>query len=305
MKGFEFGIIAGTLLLLAGCGIGDDGNYAPKFGQPPADAQPEYVFAALPVHNPKHLFEVYAPLIEHLNSKIPNARLRLQASRSFADFERNIDERRFHFALPNPYETVKSLKHGYRVFGKMGDDDTFRGVILVRRDSHIQRIGDLRGKTVSFPAPTALAAALMPQYLLHQQGLDINRDIRLLYSGSHESSIMNVYLGNAAAGAVWLPPWLAFAKNRPDIASQLEVRWQTGTLPNNGLIVRDDVPAEIMQQVQAALFTLHRSPEGRTILAGIGISRFEPANDRSYEPVREFLRRFRQEVRPIDTGENQ
>lgn len=303
MKGLGFALFSGALLLLSGCGAGSDNNYTPQFGQPPADAQPEYVFAVLPVHNPKRLFEVYAPLIEHLNSKISNARLRLQASRSFADFERNIDERRFDFALPNPYETVKSLKHGYRVFGKMGDDDTFRGVILVRRDSHIQQVSDLRGKAVSFPAPTALAAALMPQYQLHQQGLDINRDIRLLYSGSHESSIMNVYLGNAAAGAVWLPPWQAFAKSRPDIAAQLEVRWQTGTLPNNGLIVRDDVPAHITEQVQAALFTLHRSPEGRSILAGIGISRFESANDRSYEPVREFLHRFSQEVRPIDTGD--
>lgn len=290
-------------LALAGCGSNGKDDYTPQFGPNLNSAVSEYIFAPLPVHNPKHLFETYGPLIEYLNTRIQGGRLKLQASRSFADFEKNIDSRRFDYALPNPYETIKAINRGYRVFGKMGDDDTFRGVILVRRDSAIHSFDELRGKTLSFPAPTALAAALMPQYLIHSHGIDINHDIKLLYSGSHESSIMNVYLKNADAGAVWLPPWLAFAQSRPDVAAQLEVRWQTNTLPNNGLIVRDDVPNALTEQIKAALFALHNSTDGRAILSRLGTSRFEAANDRTYEPVRAFLRKFNQDVRPIDTGD--
>lgn len=293
-----------AVVLAAGCSQGTNNeNYAPSFAPPPSiSATPEYVFAPLPVQNPAHLFDIYAPLIDYLNSRVINAHFHLQASRSFADFEKNLHAGHFHFALPNPYETVNAVRHGYRVFGKMGDDETFRGVILVRRDSPIKQISDLRGKTISFPAPTALAASLMPQYFLHTQGIDINKDIKLMYSGSHDSTIMNIYLAKASAGAVWLPQWLAFSSKRPEIASQLIVRWQTGTLPDNGLIVRNDVPADIIAQVKDALFSLHQSEEGRKILAHIGTSRFEAADDKRYDPVREFIQRFTKQVRPLDSG---
>lgn len=300
MKGLYLAFITSTALLIAACGSSGDNTYAPQFADRAPGQTAEYIFAPLPVHNPARLFELYAPLVDYLNTHVRGAHFQLQASRGFPDFEKNLYARRFDFALPNPYETLKATRHGYRIFGKMGDDHLFRGVILVRRDSKIQHVQDLAGQTISFPAPTALAAALMPQYYLHTHGLDVNRDIRMLYSGSHESSIMNVYLGNAAAGAVWLPPWQAFSRDKPEIARQLEVRWQTDTLPDNSLVVRDDIPQAITEQVQAVLFSLNNSPEGRTILARIGVSHFEPADNATYEPVRTFIRKFSTQVRPIE-----
>ena len=101
--------------------------------------------------------------------------------------------------MPNPYQTVRSLKFGYSVFGKMGNDELFRGIILVRKDGGIRKLSDLKGKTVCYPAPTALAATMMPQYYLQTHGLNVNHDIENLYVGSQESSIMNVLRGHAAA----------------------------------------------------------------------------------------------------------
>ena len=102
----------------------------------------------------------------------------------------------------------------------MGDDNKFAGIILVRRDSGINKLSDLKGKKVSYPARTALAATMMPQYYFQTHGLDVNRDIENLYVGSQESSIMNVYLGNVAAGATWpmQNPWVPPEK-RPSVTS--------------------------------------------------------------------------------------
>lgn len=88
----------------------------------------------------------------------------------------------------------------------MGDDDNFRGIILVRKDSGIKSVKDLVGKNISYPAPTALAATMMPQWYLHIHGINIHTDITNSYVGSQESSIMNVFLGKSAAGATWPPP---------------------------------------------------------------------------------------------------
>jgi phosphonate transport system substrate-binding protein len=291
------------LLVLGGCGQSRQAEeYIPQYSPTPpvSETRHEYVFAVHPLHNPERLHELFGPIMDYLGARIPGTVFRLEASRDYAAFNEKLYGRSFDFALPNPYQTVMALKHGYRVFGKMGDDENFRGIILVRKDSPIQNVAELKGKAVSFPAPTALAATMLPQYFLHSLGLDVMHDVEIRYVGSQESSMMNVYLGNVAAGATWPPPWDAFSRERPEVAEALKVMWVTEMLPNNSLMVRDDVPGEVAAEVEKLLLGLHEQEMGRAWLEKMAFSRFEPATSATYAPVRAFLQRFNDEVRPVE-----
>lgn len=287
-------------VVVSACGKSEEGVYQPTFSQPARSTIKEYIVGVHPLHNPKRLFEVYGPIVDTLNATIPDAHFRLEASRNYEEFDKKLYGRHFDFAMPNPYQTVRSIKSGYRVFGKMGDDEDFRGIILVRKDSGIRSVADLKGKKVSYPALTALAATMMPQYYLHTHGIDVNRDIENLYVGSQESSIVNVFLGEVAAGATWPVPWKAFVKEHPDQAAQMEVKWQTEALLNNGWVARDDMPPEVVDKVAKTLFELNASERGRKILDRLPISKFERATNETYQPVVEYLDRFSQTVRPIE-----
>jgi len=288
-------------MLTPGCDDGSTGAaYRPEYAPLPGRHAAAYVFAIHPLHNPEQLFEAYLPLIRYLESKIPDAQFTLEASRNYEEFEKKLAARQFHFALPNPYETLHAIEHGYRVFGKVGEDHDFRGIILVRKDSKIRTLADLKGKAVAFPAPTAVAATLLPQYYLQTNGLDVTRDIRALYVGSQESAIMSVLLGTAAAGATWPQPWERFKALSPEQAAALEVRWETPPLVTNSLVVRDDVDKTLLSRVEGVLFTLHQNKEGRRILAGVPVSRIYPANASAYAPVREFLASFNRVVRQLE-----
>lgn len=294
-----YALLAMTLLFSA-CGESTNDAYHPTLAPKQAQTTPEYVVGIHPLHNPQRLMEVYGPIVDELNRAIPTAHFKLETSSSYADFEKKLYAGHFAFAMPNPYQTVLSLKHGYRVFGKMGDDEAFRGIILIRRDSGIHKVSDLKGKVVAYPAPTALAATMMPQYYLHTHGLDVNRDIENRYVGSQESSIENVYRGHVAAGATWPVPWKLFMKEHPEMADQLEVKWQTEPLLNNGWVVRKDVPLPLAELVSQQLVGLQHSPSGQAILARLPISRFEAATDQTYQPVRTFLEIFSKNVREIE-----
>ncbi len=254
------------------------------------------IFGVHPLHNPQRLQETYGPLVEYLNRNLPGVTIQLEASRSYEEYDKKLYSRRFHFALPNPYQTLNSLKHGYRIFAKMGEDDKFRGIFIVKKNSTINTVFDLKGKTVSFPAPTALAATMMPLYFLHTHGLDVNKDITRLFSGSQESSIMNVYLGKSAAGATWPPPWRAFMERNPKMATELEVKWETAPLVNNSLVARDDVDPEVVETMRALLLGLHTHEEGRRLLAALPLVRFEDATEATYQPVRDFLKKYDEEI---------
>lgn len=280
------------LTLLAACSK-EEPPYQPGFSSQPEGAAREYSFGVHPLHNPKRLLEVYGPLMDHLNARIPDAHFRLEASRNYEEYEKKLYARHFEFALPNPYQTINAMPHGYHVFGKMGDDANFSGVILVRRDSGIRSVADLKGKKISYPAKTALAATMMPQYFLLRHGLNVQREVENFYVGSQESSIMNVFLGDVAAAATWPIPWLAFQAEHPEMAAQLEARWVTEPLINNSLMARDDMQPELVQRVANELARLHETESGRALLARLPISRFEQADDARYDVVREFLKHYR------------
>lgn len=287
-------------LLLAACAKAPESAYEPTFSSRHDDGTTEFVVGVLPVHNPARLTEVYGPIVDYLDTHVPKAQFRLEASRNYEEFDKKLKAGEFDFAMPNPYQTLVAVRHGYRIFGKMGDDDDFRGVILVRRDSGIRSVTDLRGKTVCYPAATAVAATMMPQYYLQTHGLDVNTEITTLYVGSQESAIINVVRGRAAAGAAWLVPWKAFTAEHPEMARELEVRWQTEALPNNGWVVRQNVPAPVAERVAALLFSLHQSDAGRKMLARIPVSRFEPADEETYRKTRDFLEKFSRTIRPLE-----
>jgi len=287
-----------SILLISACGSDDaTEDYKPTFSKKSLVTQEEYIFGVHPLHNPKRLQTIYGPLVDYLNQHIKVVHFRLEASRNYAAYDEKLDLKKFHFALPNPYQTIIAADNGYRVFAKMGDDENFRGLIITRKDSPLKKVSDLKGHKVSYPAPTALAATMMPQYFLYENGLDVINDIETLYVGSQESSLMNTYLSKVDAGAVWPLPWKKFQIEHKERADELEIKWQTSPLPNNSLIARDDISTSLVQQVKELLLSLHTHDAGREILARMPLSKFEAANDKTYQPVRNFITLFTQKIR--------
>jgi phosphonate transport system substrate-binding protein len=262
---------------------------------------PVYVLAIHPLHNPAKLIKTYQPLVDNLNKKLKGAQLSLEASRDYGNFENKYKNKIPQFILANPLQTLQAIKIGYTVLATAGESGDFKGIIIIRKDSNINNPKDLIGKKVSYPSPTALAACIMPQYFLYKHGVNINKDIKNSYVGSQESSIMNVYLKLTSAGATWPTPWRDFQKKNPKESSKLKIIWETETLINNSVMVRNDVPIAIKEQVQNYLIELDKTKEGKKILQKIETTSFLPATDKDYDVVRTYIEHFEKEVRKIET----
>ena len=293
-------IVLLILLLLSACNRAPDDKPLEYSVAPPSEEMPTYHLVPHPLYNPQTLSQIFQPLVAHLNNHLKGGRIELEASRDYRAFEEKFRAREADILMPNPWQTIEAQKVGYHVIAMWGDAEDFKGLFIVRKDGNIKTPADLKGKAVSYPSPTALAAAVMPQYFLHMQGININKDIQNSYVGSQESSIMNVYLGQVAAGATWPPPWRIFQKQHPVEAAQLKVMWETPALVNNSVMVRDDIPQAIRQQLTQTLLDLHTTPEGREILSRMETARFHAADDARYDIVRDYITRFEKEVRPIE-----
>lgn len=303
MRKFIYSIfILISFISIVGCSDTQEEEYTITYSTQKVIEKKVYIFGVHPLHNPKKLFEVYQPLVEYINAQLVDARIKLEASRNYATYNKKLFDGYFDLSLPNPYQTIIAANKGYEIFGKMGDDANFRGIFIARKDSNIKSIDNIKGKIVSYPAKTALAATMLPQYFLHINGINIKKDIKNSYVGSQESSIMNVYLKKSIVGSTWTPPWIAFVKENPKISEQLEIIWKTKPLLNNGLVVKKDFPKELLSQISNIIFTLHTHTKGKEILQGMELSRFEKADYHTYDKVRDFLKIFDKEVRSLEVG---
>lgn len=294
----------GKLVLLASCALllacsKETPVAAIQYDSKPAatDHRTHFVFLVHPLYNPQLLHQKFAPLMEYLDGQMPGLAFDLETANDYADFEGKLRNQKADFALPNPYHATLARDWGYQVIAKMGDDSVFKGIFIVRTDSPIHQPKDLKGKIVAYPAPTALAAALMPQLYLQKHGVDVQTEITNIYVGTHNSSIMNAYLKQSAASATWPAAWKAFVQSNPTEAAQLRVIWETPTLIQNAIIARNAVPEPVRTKVTEVLTTLQASDKGRALLAGIDTQSFVPANNQDFEVVRKFLNEYNTAVK--------
>lgn len=288
--------LPGLLLTLAAAiplGARAEDRYRPS-GEAPAEKT--YVFGIHPYTNPQDLFAAYEPVARYLERKLRGARFEVEGSRDYADFEAKLAARRFHFALPNPAETVASLDRGYRVVAKMKPDDDFRGLIVTRATSPVASPRDLAGKALCFPSATAVAGTMLPLLYLQERGLDVKNAIQIRYVGSQFSSIVNATTGDFAACGSTSRFWRAWSRENPEKARGLKVLWRTESLPHNAVVARDDVPEAVARGVAAALVGMDSDPELDQSQFRVDQQHFEAATDATYAPMREFLRRYDQAI---------
>ncbi len=296
-------VIVFIIIALTGCSGDDTKAKGPEYSsEPPPLHLKIYSFAVHPLYNPQKLSEAYQPLMDYLNANMEKegVHFELEASKDYQAYESKFRARGPEFLLPNPWHTLQAEKVGYNVIAMAGDAQDFKGIFIVRKDSGTKVPSDLKGKVVSYPSYTALAACIMPQYYLYTHGINVNKDITNIYVGSQESSIMNAYVGKSAAAATWPPPWRVFQKDHPKEAAELKLIWETEYLLNNSVMARNDVPKAIKDKVQKLLINMKSDPAGKKILDGMETAAFHQADDSTYEAVKTYIDRFEKEVRPVE-----
>ena len=274
------------ILSLGSCN-GHHKNYEPTFS--PDSSNKKVLVFGLPNLSSYGDCDLF---IKYLNKNLSKARVRVLACSNADDYLNKLKKRVFDFTIINGALVMDAEQNGYSIVGKMGDDDKYRSVIFVRRDSGINNFSDLTGKTLTTSGPNALAGTMMPLFFLYKNGVNVKKDIKRLYAPSFESTIMNVYLGRCSAGASKRAIAMDMLKQRPEIDSKLIIKWETPPLINNALFIRNDMDTLTAGELTKLIFTLQDNEEGRKALIPLDVSKFEKATSETYKPLKEFLAEY-------------
>jgi phosphonate transport system substrate-binding protein len=97
-------------MMLTGCDQQEQTSQGPVYHETMDNRKPVYRLAIHPLHNPRKLTEAYQPLLDYLNSKMPDVHIELEASRDYQAYEAKFRERGPDLLLPNPWQTLEAIK---------------------------------------------------------------------------------------------------------------------------------------------------------------------------------------------------
>jgi phosphonate transport system substrate-binding protein len=264
-----------------------------------ADKPQPVQIAITPCTDIMKTFKAYQPLGAYLERQLRQP-VRLLIPRDFAEFERFVNQGAVEFTFQAPHTYVR-LAHLYKremLLKALTPEGEIkhRGVIIVRQDSPMRGIEDLKGKYVLFGAENDMAKSLAAKRLLAGKGISLDKDLRgYRHDGSCESIALNVFLKSADAGAVCDYSFKDI--NEPKVAdeselppNQLRILGHTEEIPTWVFAACTGVDVALIARINEALMALTaKSKEHAEIMASAEVGGFVMATDSDYDEVRKIV----------------
>jgi phosphonate transport system substrate-binding protein len=166
---------------------------------------------------------------------------------------------------------------------KKSGQSSYQSILITRKDKGLSTVAQLQGKTFAFVDPSSASGHLFPKAGLKGEGVDIDKYFsRVIFSGSHDASILAVANNKVDAAAVAEPIFFnAVAKGHVK-AEDFQVVWRSQPIPESPMAWRKNLDASTKQKVATALAEIKGLPWGdRGELNG-----FASTNDQAYDVVR-------------------
>jgi phosphonate transport system substrate-binding protein len=241
----------------------------------------EYSFGVVPQFEARKLYSIWHPILKVLEHKTGHT-FNMVGTESIPSFEEAFLSGSYDFAYMNPWHSLLAYdKQGYVPLVR-DDSQRLAGILVVRKDSDIDKVTDLDGKNIAFPSPNALGASLLMRAdLTLLQGIHF----KPIYVDTHSSVYMNVALKQVSAGGGVEQTLKA---QQPEIQNLLKIIYKTRSMAPHPVSAHPRVPKAVMQQVIKAFIAMSQDPEQKLLLEKIPMAKPVEASYEDYKPLKQW-----------------
>ena len=241
-------------------------------------AEPTYSFSVAPQFERRKLFTIWQPIVDDLQRRT-GLHFELVTSLSVGEYDIDVKNGRYDFIYVNPYMVPLIEKQpGYQPL--IRDAAPLHGILVVRKDSPLQRVEDLRDKTLAVPSMSALGASLLLRAELDR---DFAVKTRPIIAKTHSSVFLHVINGLADAGG---SVQKALAEQDERIRDSLKVLHRTRDVPSHPIAGHQRVPVKVREQVRQAFLEMSADPQGRALLAEVPMREAVAAHAEDYQVLK-------------------
>jgi phosphonate transport system substrate-binding protein len=172
----------------------------------------------------------------------------------------------------------------------------YKAEFLANSASGIKSFADLKGKTFCFVDPNSTSGYIVPRIILKAHGFDPDKDFKAtVNAGSHPNVAIAVYKGDCDAGVAYIDirtdATANLAATYPDIMTKVQVFAVSDRIPNDGVQVVKDFPADYTAALTEALLSMNGDPGGNALIKNLyNVNKFIAIDKTFYDPFAAVLK---------------
>jgi phosphonate transport system substrate-binding protein len=174
--------------------------------------------------------------------------------------------------------------------------DWYKSEFIVKKDSKINSIKDLKGKKIAFQDVTSSAGYVWPAASLMDAGIDPTKDVQGVTVKGHDQAVISVLNGDVDAAVVFQDARNIVKKDYPNVFDDTKIIKFTQKIPNDTISVRSDMDKDWVKKVQDAFVEIGKDPNGKKIIEEIySHEGYTPSNDKVFDIVRDYAKKVKTE----------
>jgi phosphonate transport system substrate-binding protein len=245
---------------------------------------------AIPDESPTELARKFEPLGKYLESRL-GMKIEWTPVTDYAAAVETLANRKVDLAWFGGFTFVQSsVRSGGKTIPlvQREEDTVFKSVFIASKDSGINSLQDLKGKTLSFGSQSSTSGHLMPRSFLLAAKIDPDKDLkRVSFSGAHDATIAAVASGKVDAGALNISVWNKFVEDKKVDPAQVKVIYTTPPYFDYNWTVHADMPAALRDKIAQAFLDLSpATPQGAEILKLQRAAKFVPTRVENYNGIK-------------------
>ncbi|MEP1216370.1 MAG: phosphate/phosphite/phosphonate ABC transporter substrate-binding protein [Marinobacter sp.] len=216
------------------------------------------IFAYTPVEDPAIYSDIWQPFIDHLED-VTGRDVRFFAVQSNAAQVEAMRSGRLHVAGfstgPTPFAVNLA---GAVPFALMGSDEGQFGYTLqvyTQQDSDIKELPDLKGKRVAHTSPTSNSGNQAPRALFPEMGVVPGEDYDVIYSGSHDQSMLGVVAGDYDAAPVASEVVERMADRGLYDEEDVRIVWESDRFPTTSYNYAYNLHPDLVEKIKEAFYS--------------------------------------------------
>ncbi len=177
-------------------------------------------------------------------------------------------------------------------FAQRPIDEKFKSVFIAQKDSGIDSLEDLKGKSFTFGSESSTSGHLMPRYFMMEAGIDPDQDLdgKPNYSGSHDKTYKLVESGAYESGALNISVWEAAVKEGKVDESKVKVIYTTPEYFDYNWTV-NVADEETKKKIKDAILSMTK--EDNEIMELLQTDQFIETNNENYKAIEEVAKQLK------------
>ncbi len=256
----------------------------------PADWPKKLVYGVIPTDAADNVMERNDNLVKYLQKRL-GVPVEIKTATDYAGVIAAMQFKHVDFAYFGPKSYVEAAKRAnaeaFAVEINRDGSAGYYGYIITKKGSGLKTMADLKGKVFAFTDPHSTSGTLVPSvYFYKDMKIDPEKYFsKVIYSGSHEASILAVKNGKVDAASTNDIDLARGDGKRWNAKEDFDIIWKSKLIPASPIAYRKDLPDSLKKALKDA-FLAYKDPAG---LEKLKLKGYTEGSDELFDPIRDLI----------------